>query len=120
MQTPVNEYHSEMSSSSRHFDKSDRHFDKSDQIFDKSDQMFNKSDRMFDKSDRHFDKSDRMFDKNDKFGEMSSTPTSRSLNPEILMREFMHDEDESSQDSPSPGFKSSFAREVMQVFAQTI
>ena len=104
MQTPVNEYHSEMSAPSRHFDKSDRHFDKSD--------------RMFDKSDRMFDKSDRMFEKSDKFVEMS---TSRSLNPELLMSEFMHDEDESSQDSgSSPGFKSSFAREVMQVIVATI
>ena len=114
MQTPVNEYHSEMSAPSRHFDKRDRHFDKSDRMFDKSD-------RMFDKSDRMFDKSDRMFEKSDKFVEMSTTPASRSLNPELLMREFMHDEDESSQDSgSSPGFKSSFAREVMQVIVATI
>ena len=63
--------------------------------------------RPFDKSDilnsRHFDKSD------------ISNSTSRSLNPEVLMRDFLNDvDDQVSSDEASSGFKSSFAREVMQ------
>ena len=41
----------------------------------------------------------------------------KSLNPELLMREFTADEDgrlDSLNESPSSGFKSSFAREVCQ------
>lgn len=53
----------------------------------------------------------------DKSSSIQSHPEmshSRSLNPELLMREFMHDEEQSDIDSPTAGFKSSFAREVMQ------
>lgn len=44
--------------------------------------------------------------------DMESFQHAASLNSEVLLREFTHDEQ--ATDSPSAGFKSSFAREVVQ------
>jgi hypothetical protein len=95
----MTDYHSELSS---------RHFDKSDILSSSTSRQFeNSSSRHLDNSSsRHLDNStSRHLD----------TSTSRSLNPELLMREFLHDvDDQVSSDEASSGFKSSFAREVMQ------
>jgi hypothetical protein len=103
----MTDYQSELSS---------RHFDKSDILSSSTSRQFeNSSSRQFENtSSRHIDNSTSRHLDNSTSRHLD-TSTSRSLNPELLMREFLHDvDDQVSSDEASSGFKSSFAREVMQ------
>ena len=95
----MTDYHSEFSS---------RQFDKSDILSSSTSRQFENS------SSRHLDNSTARHSDNSSSRHLDNS-TSRSLNPELLMREFLHDvDDQVSSDEASSGFKSSFAREVMQ------